>query len=69
MGVGSGRLAVAVRKNSIGASSSVGEFDTSMTTEAPVKTSDRPSPVSVFTTVDVAAATASWPRSVKAHQL
>jgi hypothetical protein len=48
-----------MRKNSIAASSSVGEFDTSTTTEAPASTSGRPSPVNVFTPVDGAAGTAS----------
>ena len=50
---------IAVRKNSIAASSSVGEFDTSTTTEAPARTSGSPSPVNVFTPVDGAAAMAS----------
>jgi hypothetical protein len=59
-------LVVAVWKKSIAASSSVGEFDTSTTTEAPARTSGRPSPVRVFTPVEGAAATASSPRSVNA---
>ena len=46
-------------ENSIATSSRVGEFDTSTTTEVPATTSGNPSPVSVFTPVDGAAATAS----------
>ena len=47
-------------KNSIdGPSSNDGEFDTSATTDAPASTSDRPSPVTAFTPVEGAAATAS----------
>jgi len=53
-------------KNSIdGASSNDGEFETSATTDAPTSTSDKPSPVTAFTPVDGAAATASCPCSVK----
>src|SRR5215204_368650 len=53
------RLVVDLLKNSIAAASSKdGEFDTSTTTDAPVRTSGRPSPVTVFTPVEGAAATA-----------
>ena len=41
-----------MRKKSIAASSSVGEFDTSTTTCAPERTSASPSPVNVLTPVD-----------------
>jgi hypothetical protein len=55
---------VAVRKKSIAASSANdGAFETSTTTAAPSSTGSSPSPVTVFTPVLGAAATASWPCS------
>jgi hypothetical protein len=48
------------------ASSNDGEFDTSTTTDAPVSASRKPSPVTAFTSVEGAAATASSPCSVNA---
>src|SRR5262245_33417081 len=56
------KLPVDVLKNSItGASANDGEFDTSTTTAAPLRTSASPSPVSVLTPEEGEAATASWP--------
>src|SRR6201991_4968638 len=60
------RFAVERSKNATTAdSSNDGEFDTSTTTSAPTSTSGRPSPVSVFTPVWGAAATASCPFSLR----
>jgi hypothetical protein len=57
-------LRVDVSKNfSTAASSKEGEFDTSTTTEAPLRASARPSPVMVLTPESGDAATASWPCS------
>ena len=55
---------MAVVKNSIAASSSKdGEFETSMTTEAPSSASESPSPVRVLTPESGDAATTSWSSS------
>jgi hypothetical protein len=57
-------LRVEVSKNFITAlSSKDGEFDTSITTDAPTRASASPSPVRVLTPVFGAAATISWPCS------
>jgi hypothetical protein len=52
------------KKFSTAASSKEGEFDTSTTTDAPLKLSASPSPVSVLTDPESGeVATASWSRS------
>jgi hypothetical protein len=58
------QVVVEVSKNlKTAASSQEGEFDTSITTDAPVRASARPSPVRVLTPVLGEADTASWPCS------